>query len=235
MKKTTKFILKKGIKFAAKQAGKSAKEFAVNTAKEAALSYIHAATDQDLAGMPFRKMRARDRAKVVEMMKAFYSTTAVLSDGSEEIFNSDITACISENPYLEGFVFVQKIPAGGAKADEAGNAAKDEASPGTDAVNTVKDEASPETDAVKEKILGYAMLAHSFSTEYGMPCIWIEDLYILEEARGKGLASQFIGFLTKKYSDHILRLESEDENEHAMEVYRRNGFSTMPYVEMYRK
>ena len=221
MKKTTKFILKKGIKFAAKQAGKSAKEFAVNTAKEAALSYIHAATDQDLAGMPFRKMRARDRAKVVEMMKAFYSTTAVLSDGSEEIFNSDITACISENPYLEGFVFVQKIPAGGANAGEAGNAAKDEASPGT--------------DAVKEKILGYAMLAHSFSTEYGMPCIWIEDLYILEEARGKGLASQFIGFLTKKYSDHILRLESEDENEHAMEVYRRNGFSTMPYVEMYRK
>ena len=91
------------------------------------------------------------------------------------------------------------------------------------------------TEAVKEMILGYAMIAHSFSTEYGRPCIWIEDLYLLEEARGNGFASQFFEFLTEKYSDHILRLESENENEHAMEVYKRKGFSEMPYVEMYRK
>jgi ribosomal protein S18 acetylase RimI-like enzyme len=50
-----------------------------------------------------------------------------------------------------------------------------------------------------------------------------------------GLASQFLEFLSEKYADHILRLESENENEHAMEVYKRKGFSEMPYVEMYRK
>ena len=221
MKKVTKIILKKGIKLAARQAGKSAKDFAVNTAKEAALVYIHAATDQDLAGRPFRKIRRRDREAVLGMMKDFYSSAAVLSNGSEEIFNKDIDACISENPYLEGFVFVQKCSAEAAEADNTGD--------------DVKDEAAPETEAVKEKLLGYAMIAHSFSTEYGMPCIWIEDLYLIKEARGMGLASQFLEFLSEKYADHILRLESENENEHAMEVYKRKGFSEMPYVEMYRK
>ncbi len=166
MKKVTKIILKKGIKLAARQAGKSAKDFAVNTAKEAALVYIHAATDQDLAGRPFRKIKRRDRDAVLGMMKDFYSSAAVLSNGSEEIFNKDIDACISENPYLEGFVFVQKCSAEAAEADNTGD--------------DVKDEAAPETEAVKEKILGYAMIAHSFSTEYGMPCIWIEDLYLIK-------------------------------------------------------
>jgi GNAT superfamily N-acetyltransferase len=221
MKKVTKIILKKGIKLAARQAGKSAKDFAVNTAKEAALVYIHAATDQDLAGRPFRKIKRRDRDAVLGMMKDFYSSAAVLSNGSEEIFNKDIDACISENPYLEGFVFVQKCSAEAPETDDSGD--------------DVKDEAAPETEAVKEKLLGYAMIAHSFSTEYGMPCIWIEDLYLIKEARGMGLASQFLEFLSEKYADHILRLESENENEHAMEVYKRKGFSEMPYVEMYRK
>ena len=221
MKKVTKIILKKGIKLAARQAGKSAKDFAVNTAKEAALVYIHAATDQDLAGRPFRKIKRRDRDAVLGMMKDFYSSAAVLSNGSEEIFNKDIDACISENPYLEGFVFVQKCSAEAPETDDSGD--------------DVKEEAAPETEAVKEKLLGYAMIAHSFSTEYGMPCIWIEDLYLIKEARGMGLASQFLEFLSEKYADHILRLESENENEHAMEVYKRKGFSEMPYVEMYRK
>lgn len=221
MKKATKFILKKGLKFAAKQAGKSAKDFAVNTAKEAALMYIHAATDQDLAGRPFRKMSRRDRDAVLGMMKDFYASEAVLSNGSEEIFNNDITACVTENPYLEGFVFIEKVPVEEAKSELP--------------ENTSEDETAPETPAVKENLLGYAMIAHSFSTEYGRPCIWIEDLYLLETARGKGLASQFLEFLAEKYSDHIMRLESENENEHAMEVYKRNGFSEMPYVEMYRK
>ena len=221
MKKVTKIILKKGIKLAARQAGKSAKDFAVNTAKEAALVYIHAATDQDLAGRPFRKIKRRDKDAVLGMMKDFYSSAAVLSNGSEEIFNKDIDACISENPYLEGFVFVRKCSAEAPETDDSGD--------------DVKDEAAPETEAVKEKLLGYAMIAHSFSTEYGMPCIWIEDLYLIKEARGMGLASQFLEFLSEKYADHILRLESENENEHAMEVYKRKGFSEMPYVEMYRK
>ena len=37
-----------------------------------------------------RKMKEDDRASVLEMMRVFYASPAVLSNGSEEIFNNDI-------------------------------------------------------------------------------------------------------------------------------------------------
>ena len=80
--------------------------------------------------------------------------------------------------------------------------------------------------------MGYAMAAKSFSTEYGKPCIWIEDIYIKPEYRGKGIGSQFFSFMEQKYPNALLRLEVEEENERAVQVYRKNGFEVMPYMEM---
>ena len=51
-----------------------------------------------------RKMLPKDKDAVLEMMRIFYRSPAVLSNGSEEIFQSDVEACIGESPYLEGFV-----------------------------------------------------------------------------------------------------------------------------------
>ena len=50
-------------------------------------------------------MKEYDRNKVLEMMRVFYASPAVLSNGSEEIFKADIDNCINESPYLEGYVF----------------------------------------------------------------------------------------------------------------------------------
>ena len=50
------------------------------------------------------------------------------------------------------------------------------------------------------QIQGYAMAAKSFSTEFGRPCIWVEDLYIKEDFRGTGIGSLFLEFIEKKYS-----------------------------------
>ena len=138
-----------------------------------------------------RPMEERDREAVMEMMRVFYSSPAVLTNGSEEIFRADIDACVGDNPYLEGFV-----------ACEDG------------------------------EIIGYTMLAKSFSTEFGMPCIWIEDIYIKEEFRGLGLGSSFFKFIEEKYPSHLMRLEVESDNEKAMSVYRKNGLEIMPYTEM---
>lgn len=57
--------------------------------------------------MSFRidKMTIDDKAAVVEMMRVFYNSEAVLSNGSEEIYSNDVDACAGENPYAEGFVF----------------------------------------------------------------------------------------------------------------------------------
>lgn len=140
-----------------------------------------------------RVMTIDDKKSVMEMMRAFYSSEAVWSNGSEQIFMSDIENCINESPYLEGYIF------------EASN-----------------------------EIEGYAMIAKSFSTEFGKQCIWIEDLYIKEEYRGLGIGSQFIDFITQKYADAVFRLEVEEENECAIKVYKKSGFEFLPYMEMKR-
>ena len=144
--------------------------------------------------MEIRKMEERDRETVLSMMRVFYASPAVFTNGSEEIFSRDIDACVLENPYAEGFVFIED---GG--------------------------------------VAGYAMLAKSFSTEFGCPTIWIEDLYFLEEYRGRGFGSAFFAFLEKSYSGVLLRLEVEEENGVAVHTYRKNGFDILPYMEMKKR
>ncbi len=51
-----------------------------------------------------RPMTEKDKIDILEMMRVFYTSPAVLSNGSVEIFASDIENCINDNPYLEGYV-----------------------------------------------------------------------------------------------------------------------------------
>ena len=139
-----------------------------------------------------RKMTEGDRTAVVGLMREFYGSAATLTNGSEEIFNADVTACVSDSPFADGYVF----------EDDSGNAC------------------------------GYAIIAHSFSTEFGRPCIWVEDIYLAPELRGRGLGPAFLDHIACEYPDSVIRLESEHDNIHAMEVYRGRGFKEFPYVEM---
>lgn len=138
-----------------------------------------------------RRMNESDRESVMDMMRTFYASPAVLTNGSDEIFVSDVDECVSDSPYAEGYVF----------------------------------EDSGET-------IGYAMLAKSYSTEYGKRCIWIEDIYIKEGYRGKGIGSEFFRFLEESYPDVLFRLEAEEENERAIHVYKKSGFDVIPYLEL---
>lgn len=128
---------------------------------------------------------------VIGMMRVFYASPAVSTNGSEEIFRCNVEQCLTDSPYLEGYVF---------------------------------------TDG--EKTAGYAMIAKSFSTEFGRQCIWIEDLYLEPQYRGTGIGTRFLSFIKQKYADSILRLEVEEENRRAVHVYRKNGFEVLPYMEM---
>lgn len=141
--------------------------------------------------MLINNMTDKYAEEVIEMMRVFYSSPVVLTNGSEEIFKSDVENCINDNPYLEGYVFTED-----------------------------------------DIVMGYAMIAKSFSTEFGKRCIWIEDIYIKQEHRGKGIGSRFLNFIEQKYPDAILRLEVEEENERALKVYQKNGFEVLPYMEM---
>ncbi len=138
-----------------------------------------------------RDMIQSDTEQVLEMMRVFYASPAVFSNGSDEIFRNDIASCVGDCPYLEGYIF--------------------------------------EHD---EKILGYAMIAKSFSTELGKPCIWIEDLYIKLEARGMGIGKEFMAYINQKYSKYAMCLEVEEENQNAIRLYKKCGFEVWPYMEM---
>ena len=105
-----------------------------------------------------RKMTEQDKQAVIEMMRVFYTSPAVFSNGSENIFLQDVEACTGENPYLDGYIF-----------------------------------AAPDSGEIQ----GYGMVAKSFSTEFGKPCAWIEDIYIKDSYRGLGIGSRFIEHVKK--------------------------------------
>lgn len=138
-----------------------------------------------------RKMQKDDREDIIKMMKVFYSSDAVFTNGSEEIFNNDFENCINNSPYLEGYVFYNE-----------------------------------------KELQGYSIIAKSFSTEFGKACYWIEDLYIKPEYRGLGIGTEFFSYIEKLYPNVIFRLEVEEENERAVHVYKKCGFTTLPYAEM---
>lgn len=138
-----------------------------------------------------RPMTEQDKPAVLEMMRVFYASPAVLSNGSEEIFAADIENCVNDNPYLEGYIF-----------ENAG------------------------------QLQGYGMVAKSFSTEFGKPCIWIEDLYIRDAFRGLGIGKVFLDYIADKYPGCLLRLEVEEENDRAVRLYKKCGFEVLPYMEM---
>ena len=138
-----------------------------------------------------RTMRQQDKPQILTMMREFYASPAVLSNGSEEIFSNDIDNCVGNNPFIEGFVL-------------------------------------EDSNGIK----GYAMVAKSYSTEFGKTCVWIEDLYVTEDHRGLGLGTSLLQFITDHYTDCIFRLEVEQENLRAIRVYEKCGFSVLPYLEM---
>lgn len=82
---------------------------------------------------------------------------------------------------------------------------------------------------------GYALLAKSFSREAGGIVIWIEELYLRPQARGKGLGGFFFDWLAENRPAARYRLEVEPENEGAVRLYGRKGFLPLPYGQMVRE
>lgn len=83
-------------------------------------------------------------------------------------------------------------------------------------------------------LMGYGMVSISYTTEYGGICVWVEDIYIKEEHRGKGIGSEFFAFIEKKYEGRAVRfkLEVEVENEGAIHVYEKAGYQKLKYFVM---
>lgn len=146
--------------------------------------------------MQIRPVEQKDFDKVLELMKVFYASDALLIHPEESVLRKTLAEAIEAGPYVEGFVFFRE-----------------------------------------EELAGYGMIAKSYSTEVGGRCVWIEDIYIKPSFRGQGFGTGFLRYVEDRYRDWAvrLRLEAEEENEKAMQVYRNAGFETLGYVQLVKK
>lgn len=139
-----------------------------------------------------RPMAKQDKPEILQMMRVFYDSPAVQHTAPDEILEKDIDDCLSNMPFLEGFVIEQE-----------------------------------------KQIVGYAMTAVSYTTEYGGICIWLEDLYLKPEYRHCGIARKLFKFIENYYPDAVrFKLEVEPENEFAVKAYKKYGYQVSPYFLM---
>ena len=74
---------------------------------------------------------------------------------------------------------------------------------------------------------GYCVLTAGVSLEFGGPYLLLDELYLREPFRGRGLgrdAMEFVEAFARQAGYTALRLEVHDVNERAKSLYRRRGF-----------
>lgn len=85
-----------------------------------------------------------------------------------------------------------------------------------------------------DETAGYGLLSLTYSNEAGGMVVWIEELYIMKQFRGKGLGNHFIDFINRAYCEQAkrIRLEIVHSNKSAERLYRRKGYAPLDYVQM---
>ena len=91
------------------------------------------------------------------------------------------------------------------------------------------DEAEEDRSVIAEEDgapVGFALFFHNFSTWEGKPGVYLEDLYVTPEARGKGVGKRLLAHLAKIAVERdCARLEWSvlDWNDPAISFYRLLG------------
>ena len=83
------------------------------------------------------------------------------------------------------------------------------------------------------KIIGYCLLTSYFACEVGGNCVMIEEIFFLDEYCGKGYGSYVFAYILENFGDaKRFRLEVCASNEGAVRLYKKLGFTNIPYDQM---
>lgn len=78
------------------------------------------------------------------------------------------------------------------------------------------------------EVAGYVVIAFGFSVEFRGRDAFIDELFVKDEYRGRGLGTAAVGFaegVCRERGVRALHLEVERQNTRAQSVYRRAGFA----------
>lgn len=84
--------------------------------------------------------------------------------------------------------------------------------------------------------VGYCVTMKTYSVETGGITIWIDELFVLEEYRSKGLGRELFKYIEENGDKKLrrIRLEVELENGRAISLYKKMGFEPAPYDGMWK-
>ncbi|MFR4414425.1 MAG: GNAT family N-acetyltransferase [Butyricicoccus sp.] len=76
-------------------------------------------------------------------------------------------------------------------------------------------------------------LALTWSNEAGGLCVWLEEIMVDDEQRGKGIGSRLIAAVHEKYNTAArYRLEVTESNVRASALYHMLGFEDLEYRQL---
>ena len=82
-------------------------------------------------------------------------------------------------------------------------------------------------------IVGYFLIAITWSNEAGGITIWLDELFFKSSSRGKGYGTQVFDWVEKEYPQaKRFRLEATYSNERAISLYNRFGYKELHYYQM---
>ena len=80
---------------------------------------------------------------------------------------------------------------------------------------------------------GYMYLTQCYSAEVGGRCVFIEEIFLKEEFRRRGLGEQIMAWLEREYpSARRFRLEVTQANRGAVRLYQKAGYKFLRYDQM---
>ncbi|MCI9155838.1 MAG: GNAT family N-acetyltransferase [Lawsonibacter sp.] len=83
------------------------------------------------------------------------------------------------------------------------------------------------------KPAGYMYITQCYSAEVGGRCVFIEEIFLLPEFRGRGLGIEIMSWLEQEYpAARRFRLEVTQANQGAVRLYQKAGYQFLCYDQM---